>query len=170
MNKHTKLTKPERVLLSAWKKQGLSNIECAERLGRDKSTIGRELKRNKTKVRIGKYDEEIYEPHHAQLVADQRKQKAFNSKQPLKSKKIYRYVMEHLREGKSPEQIAGRLRFVLHPDDPSWRICHETIYVFIYKKKTDLTRQGQLSEIDGRKKVKDSTNIDLVSLTSITLI
>lgn len=87
MNIHTKLTKPERVLLSAWKKQGLSNIECAKRLDRDKSTIGRELKRNKTKVRVGKYDEEIYEQHHAQLVTDQRKQKAFNAKEPLKSKR-----------------------------------------------------------------------------------
>lgn len=48
MSKHTKLTKPERVLLSEWKKQGLSNIECGKRLGRDKSTIGRKLKRNKT--------------------------------------------------------------------------------------------------------------------------
>lgn len=139
-------------MLSVWKNQGLSNIKCAERLGRDKSTIGRELKRNRTKVRVGKYDEEIYEPHHAQLVADQRKQNAFNAKQPLKSKKIYRYVMEHLREGKSPEQMAGRLRFVLHTGDPSWRICHETIYAFIYKEKTDLTRQGQLSQMDGRKK------------------
>jgi IS30 family transposase len=116
LNKHTKLTKPERVLLSAWKNQGLSNIECAERLSRDKSTIGRELKRNKTKVRIGKYDELIYEPNHAQSAAMERKQRAFNAKEPLKSKKIYRYVMEHLREGKSPEQIAGRLKFVLYPD------------------------------------------------------
>lgn len=146
MSKHTKLTKPERVLLSEWKKQGLSNIECAKRLSRDKSTIGRELKRNRVKVKVGKYDEIIYEPHHAQFVAMERKQKAFNAKQPLKSKKIYGYVMEHLREGKSPEQIAGRLKFVLHPDDPSWWICHETIYAFIYKEKTDLTKQGLIAK------------------------
>lgn len=145
MSKHTKLTKPERVLLSQWKNDGLSNIECGKRLGRDKSTIGRELKRNKTQVKVGKYDEEIYEPYHAQFVAMERKQKAFNAKQPLKSKKIYRYVMEHLREGKSPEQIAGRLKVVLYPDDPSWWICHETIYAFIYKEKTDLTKQGLIS-------------------------
>lgn len=145
MNRHTKLTKPERVVLSLWKNQGLSNIECSKRLNRDKSTIGRELKRNKIKVRIGKYDEEIYEPIHAQLVTDQRKQKAFNAKEPLKSKKIYRYVMKHLRGGKSPEQIAGRLKHVLHPNDSSWWICHETIYAFIYKEKTDLTKQGLIS-------------------------
>jgi IS30 family transposase len=145
LSKHTKLTKPERVLLSQWKNQRLSNIECAERLGRDKSTIGRELKRNQTKVMVGKYDEIIYEPNHAQFVTDQRKQKAFNAKQPLKNKNIYSYVMEHLREGWSPEQIAGRLRVIEHPNDLSWWICHETIYAFIYKEKTDLTKQGLIS-------------------------
>jgi len=145
LSKHTKLTKPERVLLSQWKKQGLSNIECADRLGRDKSTIGRELKRNRVKVRIGKYHEYIYEPEHAQSVTEQRKQKTFHAKEPLKSQKIYKFVMEHLREGWSPEQIAGRLRVIEHPDDLSWWICHETIYAFIYKEKTDLTKQGLIS-------------------------
>jgi IS30 family transposase len=146
LNKHTKLTKPERVLLSQWKNEGLSNIDCAKRLGRDKSTIGRELNRNKTQVWITKANEYIYEPNHAQLVTDQRKQKAFNAKQPLKSKKIYGYVMEHLRGGWSPEGIAGRLRKEDHPEDSSWWICHETIYAFIYKEKTDLTKQGLISQ------------------------
>ena len=84
----------------------------------------------------------IYEPFHAQHVAMQRRQNAFNAKQPLKNKKIYSYVIEHLKDGWSPEQIAGRLKFVDHPDDSSWHICMETIYQFIYKKKTDQTKQG----------------------------
>ena len=46
--KHTKITQTERELLSQWKKEGLSNNECAKRLSRHVSTIGRELKRNKT--------------------------------------------------------------------------------------------------------------------------
>lgn len=134
------------MLLSAWKKQGLSNIECAKRLGRDKSTIGRELKRNQTKVRVGKYDELIYEPSHAQFVAEQRKQQAFNAKHPLKNKDVYDYVLDHLRAGWSPESISGRLRQEDHPGDPHWQICHETIYAFIYKEKTDLTKQGLMSQ------------------------
>lgn len=152
---HKKFTEPERVLLSRWKKEGLSNTECGKRLGRHKSTIGQELKRNQTKVKVGKVDELIYEPHHAQFVAEQRKLNAFNAKQPLKSKKIYGYVMEHLRAGWSPEHIAGRLKKEEHPDDPSWWICHETIYAFIYKEKTDLTRQGLISQslLDRRLRV-----------------
>jgi transposase, IS30 family len=152
LHKHTKLTKPERILLSLWKNQGLSNIECAERLSRDRSTIGRELKRNKTKVRIGRYDEEIYEPIHAQSMAMERKQNAYLSKQPLKNKNIYKYVLKHLRGGWSPEQISGRLRKGRYKGEKDWQICMETIYQFIYKEKTDLTREGQLLEMDGRKK------------------
>ncbi len=146
MSKHTKLTKPERVLLFAWKKEGLSNIECGERLGRDKSTIGRELKRNRVKVKAGKVSEIIYEPEHAQFVSEGRKQNAFNAKQPLKNKDLYGYVLDHLRQGWSPEVISGRLRKEDHVGDPHWQICHETIYAFIYKEKTDLTKQGLISQ------------------------
>ena len=145
MSKHTKLSKPERVLISGWKKQGLCGNEIAKRLGRDRSTIGRELKRNRAKVRVGKYDEVIYEPEHAQFVTDQRKQKAFNAKQPLKNKDIYSYVLDHLRAGWSPEEISGRLRREDHPGDPHWQICHETIYQFIYSEKTEASRQGLIS-------------------------
>jgi len=143
--KHKKITEPERVLLSKWKKKGISNIVCAERLGRHKSTIGSELRRNSTQVWTGKSNEYIYEPAHAQFVALERKQKAWSVKQPLKNKKVYAYVIDHLRSGLSPEQISGRLRFEDHSDDSSWWICHETIYQFIYKEKTDLTKPGLIS-------------------------
>lgn len=141
--KHTKITKTERELLSQWKREGLSNKDCAKRLNRHVSTIGRELTRNKTRVGVGNNDwDKIYEPAHAQYVAMQRKQKAWDAKQPLKSKKIFSYVLERLRWSWSPEQISGRLREIDHPGDKSWQICHETIYAFIYKKKTDATKEG----------------------------
>ena len=50
-----------------------------------------------------------------------------------------------MRQGWSPEIIAGSLQVVEHPNDPHWHICHETIYVFIYKEKTDLTKQGLIT-------------------------
>lgn len=118
------------MLLSKWRAIGLSNIECARRLGRDKSTIGRELKRNRFKDKISA--DYIYEPLHAQYVSEQRKQRAWKAKQPLKNKNIYSYVLGHLREGWSPEVIAGRLKVVEHPDNPNFWICHESIYQFIY--------------------------------------
>lgn len=114
----------------------MANKECARRLGRDIRTVQRELARNNVRVATGSNDWEIiYEPKHAQFVADQRKYKAYDAKVPLKSKRVYGYVMDHLKDGWSPEQIAGRLRLD-HSGKREWRICHETIYKFIYRKKT----------------------------------
>jgi len=161
--KHKKLTESERILLSRWKDEGLSNYDCAKRLGRHVSTIGRELTRNQVQVSVGRNDwRVIYEPLHAQAVANDRKQNAFDAKQPLKNKKIYSYTLSHLREGWSPEQITGRLREVDHIGEKDWQICHETIYAFIYKEKTDKTKLGQREETDGRKK-KEKT---LVTVTN----
>lgn len=144
MKTHKKLTASERDRLAAWRKEGLSNSQCAQRLGRHITTIGRELKRNRIRVvtNAGKDWEEIYEPVHAHVVAEQRKQNAWFAKEPLKDKKIFGYVIEKLRDSWSPEQIAGRLKHEDHPDDPSWHICMETIYQYIYKEKTDKTKQG----------------------------
>ncbi len=144
---HKKLTQTERERLAAWLNEGIAKKEIARRLGRPILTIRRELKRNKTRVAVERNDwQMIYEPEHAQHVAMQRKQNAFLAKQPLKNKKIYSYVLKKLKDSWSPEQIAGRLKEVDHPDDPSWHICHETIYQFIYKKKTDQTKQGILQQ------------------------
>lgn len=164
MKKHKKLTSTERDCLSTWKKEGLSNTICAKRLGRSASTIGRELKRNRIRVVIGDNDwDYIYEPVHAQFVSDTRKQNAWFVKEPLKNKKIYKYVLKKLKESWSPEQIAGRLKKVDYPNDPSWHICHETIYQFIYKKKTDKTKQGVL-----RDRILDKRLINGATAATVT--
>lgn len=146
------ITSRERELIGAWKKEHVANKEIARRLGRPVLTIRRELKRNRTRVAVGKDWKIIYEPVHAHAVAQQRKQNAFAAKQPLKNKSIYSYVLEHLRSGWSPEQISGRLREQDHKGEKDWQICMETIYQFIYKEKTDKTREGQRVEMDLRKK------------------
>lgn len=150
--KHKKLTQSERELLARWKGEGLSNYDCAKRLGRHVSTIGRELTRNKTRVSVGRDWKIIYEPLHAHKMAEEKKQNAFAAKHPLKNKQIYSYVLEHLRDGWSPEQISGRLREVDHKGEKDWQINHETIYQFIYQDKTDKTKLGQIDEMDGRRK------------------
>ncbi|MBU2632599.1 hypothetical protein KKG52_02675 [Patescibacteria group bacterium] len=84
----------------------------------------------------------------------ERKQNAFLAKQPLKNKNIYSYVLSHLRGGWSPEGISGRLREVDHKGEKDWQICMETIYQFVYKKKTDITKQGLR-----QKSILDKTQI-----------
>lgn len=101
------------------------------------------MQRNRSRVAVGRNDWQwIYEPVHAQAVAQSRKQNAWMAKQPLKNKHIYSYVLEKLKDSWSPEQISGRLREVDHKGEQDWQICHETIYQFIYKQKTDQTKQG----------------------------
>src|SRR5580700_5617437 len=113
---HKKITSTERLLLSQWRKEGIAKKEIARRLGRDIRTIQRELIRNKTRVSIGLNDwDMIYEPTHANHVAEGRKKNAWFAKEPLKDKKIFSYVLEKLRDSWSPEQIAGRLK---HEDYP----------------------------------------------------
>ena len=123
--KHTKLTLPERKLIAQWIEDGVSKRECAKRLGRNHTTVIRELARNK-------FNKNLYEPLHAQGRADTRKKRAWEAKHPLKNKNVFAYVVKKLRRGWSPEVIAGRLREVEHLDDPHWHICPEVIYQFIY--------------------------------------
>ncbi len=164
MKKHKKVTATERERLSAWKKEGLSNIACAKRLSRSVSTIGRELKRNRSRVSIGDNDwDYVYEPTHAESVAQARKRNAWFAKVPLKNKKVYAYVLEKLKDGWSPEQIAGRLKTVEHPDNPAFHICHETIYQFIYKEKTDRTKQGLLISRILDKRLPEATTAATVT-------
>lgn len=128
--KHRKLTKTERILIGQLKDKGYSNKRITKVLERSVSTIGREIKRNSFQGKESRF----YEPLHAQSKAEGRKKKAWGAKHPLKSPKIYAYVLEKLRDSWSPEQITGRLKLE-HPDDQSWWICHETIYRFIYHPK-----------------------------------
>jgi IS30 family transposase len=161
---HIKLTARERDLLAVWKAEGVSNSECARRLGRHVSTIGRELKRNAWQ---GSY----YVAIHAQVKAWEREEKKAHSKQPLKNPDVYAYVTQHLRDGWSPDQIAGRLKRE-HPQDRHWWITAETIYRWIYhpdqterrwweylrrkqkKRKRRNGRQAQRSRIPDRVSIR----------------
>lgn len=129
-NHHTKLTAHERDLLAIWKAGGISNKECARRLNRSPSTIGREFKRNGFTDNGKQY----YVAIHAQGKADRREHKAAHSKIELKNLDVYEYVTTRLRDGWSPDQIAGRLKKD-HPKDTYWWITAETIYRWIYQPK-----------------------------------
>lgn len=67
---------------------------------------------------------------HAQNISTQRKSLA-GKRCPLKNKEVFAWVIKRLIRGWSPEQIAGRMRYVFK-NDPKMRITPETIYSFIY--------------------------------------
>lgn len=132
---HTKVTFPERKLIATWRSEGKTIRECARRLKRAHSTVVRELTRNRFK-------KTVYEPLHAQGKANARKAHAWEAKHPLKNLRLYDHVTERLRQGWSPETITGRLREVEHPGDPSWQLCHETIYRFCYHPQYQKIKDG----------------------------
>src|SRR3989338_1943596 len=123
-NAHKKLTAEERDQLAIWKAKEKSNGECARLLKRSVSTIGRELKRNK-----------VHEKHYVAICAQQKAQerqwRSAHSKEQLKNADVHSYVTARLRDGWSPDQIAGRLRRD-HRGDKHWYITAETIYRWIY--------------------------------------
>jgi IS30 family transposase len=148
----------EREEIAIWKAQDLGVREIARRLGRDPSTISRELRRNAA-TRGGRLD---YRASVAQWKADLVAQRPKTAKLVVNDR-LRDYVQDrlsgqvHREDGTvlgpvaapwkgrnkphrgdrrwamawSPEQIAHRLKLDF-PDDESMRISHEAIYQALY--------------------------------------
>lgn len=121
MNKYNQIDQKERDRIFLFKKRGLTNTEIALKLGRDKSTIGREIKRNIHQ----KFHQ--YLPDTAQRKANKRKE--LNRKQPYLEKQpvLKRRIIKKLKKGWSPDLIAGHLK-----NSPKPYFNQESIYQFIY--------------------------------------
>jgi transposase, IS30 family len=117
----THLTLEEREVIAYMHRVGKMQTQIAERLGRHKSTISRELRRNRS--RNG------YWAAAAQGKAERRR-----SARPYTAKmhrpEVRRYVSARLRQRWSPDQIAGRSRRDF-PQDRRRQISAPTIYAWI---------------------------------------
>src|SRR3989304_3093648 len=127
---YSQLSLVERDQLAVLRAQRLSLSAIAKRLGRNKSTISRELRRNRALI----YN--AYGGGSAHRRAQQRKHRA-GRRPRLKHPTIRRYVKRKLKAGWSPEQIAGRLpkRY------PRWHISYEAIYQYVYLLETRRTEK-----------------------------
>ncbi|WP_194291593.1 IS30 family transposase, partial [Cumulibacter manganitolerans] len=118
----------EREEIARLRAQGKGPSEIGRVIGRDKSTISRELRRVE-KVRADR--------HRVHYKASAAHRDAMAKARRPKPCKLARYlplrgeVQKRLEEGDSPEQIAGRLP-VDFPDDQEMRVSHETIYQALY--------------------------------------
>ena len=110
----------DRDLIALLKGKGWSNKDIAKKLGRNVSTIGREIKRNSFK-------DKYYVSIHANTRSEKRKAAA-RTRHPLKDSDTYSHVIDKIKLGWSPELIAGRLK----KKYGKTMICSETIYSFIY--------------------------------------
>lgn len=129
MKGYNHLSLEEREELYALKKAGFSLGDIAKELKRNKGTLSREFHRN------AKYGY-AYSPIRAQKKAERRTYLQ-RRKAPLKNSTTYLFVRESIREGWSPEIIAGRLPHV-HPGES---VCPETIYRYVYQKDWYVRRE-----------------------------
>jgi transposase, IS30 family len=146
------LTFQEREFLYRLLKAGTPKTGIARLLGRDRSTIYRELQRN-TGGRG-------YRPKRAQRLAEARRRRC-RKRPKLDEPVIRRYVEEKLKLRWSPDQIAGRTRRDF-PRAPRCRLSRQAIYDWIDRDaprwKTALRRGGRPPERRG--KLADCVRID----------
>lgn len=121
---YIQITPAERYTLATLRKQEprLKNAAIARLMGRDRSTIGRELARNSSKW------DGAYRHTKAQERANGRRSRTRRKSHFTDAN--WRLVDRMLRDFLSPEQVSGRLRL-----EGTLEISHETIYQYVWSKK-----------------------------------
>ncbi len=118
------LTMDERNVIYRMHWLGHNDAEIARCLGRHRSSIGRECKRNADQD--GRYN-----PGHAQTLANVRR-RAHLRRPKTGNGRLMGYVQRRLQDHWSPEQIAGRLSAQPPADLQDASISHTTIYRWIW--------------------------------------
>ena len=139
---------------------GKSLRSIAELLGRSPSSISRELKRN-----MGRY---WYRPKDANDKSKIRRKESRQRKLD-KNEELREFVLEKLKDGFSPDSIAGRIKL---EGLKTMSISHESIYTWLYKEALKggnyhkyllgqrKKRQNRLKSNKNRLKIPNRTNID----------
>jgi IS30 family transposase len=118
MSHYRQLSIEERCEIARLHEDGQSIQKIAAALDRQPSTISRELKRN-SGSKVG------YRPSYAQQQAAARR---WSGSRLERNEALREQILDHLADGWSPEQVAGRLA----REHGRTVISHETIYRFIH--------------------------------------
>jgi len=112
-------------LIGIWLAEGRKIAAIARQLGRSKSTISREVRRNGPRIQ-----KRSYLPHKAQERSEKRRKSSYADRLRMNDKRTHDYVTGRLMKGWSPELIAGRISI----DRARISISHEAIYRWIYSE------------------------------------
>lgn len=165
---YTRLSAGEREDISRALARGQTFGQIAKSLGRETSTISRELSRLR-------YNPVSYRATFAgEMAQKKRNHRVKTLPKLLANDQLRKYVIEHLKLHWSPEQIAARLKLA-YPNDMSMRVSHETIYTYIYchtkgdlKKELKATLRQQKARRGRPRQVGDRAKFspipDLVSI------
>lgn len=124
----TQLSYKDRVSISVYIKEGLSNNEIGRRLCRNASSISREIKQNKAGPRRDQYNPDI--AHDLSVI----RKRIAARENPRKSPAVWKYVEDKLKEGWTPELISGRISL----EHTELSVSHEAIYQYVYKHELKL--------------------------------
>ena len=116
--RYIQLSLEDRCRIAGLQAQGHSIRQIAADLDRAPSTIAREIRRN-TGRRVG------YKPAYAD---EQTRARRWKGSKLERNQALRQTVLDRLRQGWSPEQVAGRLA----RQQANTTVSHETIYRFIY--------------------------------------
>lgn len=152
---YTQLTQEQRYQIYALLKTEQSQTKIAAVIGVHKSTISRELRRNRGK--------RGYRPQQAHRLAQQRRKKSVHY---CISQETWTKIEEKLRQDWSPEQVSGWLK-----KNTDISVSHEWVYQHIYMDKRsggDLhkhlrcqkKRRKRIGEYDRRGKIPNQVSID----------
>ena len=154
MSHYTQLTQEQRYQIYALNNAGFFQAEIAKEVGVHKSTISRELRRNRGL--------RGYRPQKAHQLALSRRDKVPTRIQESHWEEVDRLIKSYW----SPEQIAWRLY-----DEQGYRISHEWVYQHIYQDKRmggvlyrylrcQKQRKKRYGKNDRRGKIANQTMID----------
>ncbi len=150
---YRQLTSQERDLLGILLAEGHTQAEVGRRVGRNKSTISREIRRNGPRIR-----KRFYLPHKAEARSIERRNSTHQIRR-MRDGRIKKYITTKLKCGWSPELIAGRISI----DYPGLCISHETIYRWIYSEgreyRSTLARRHRKRKRKGEGKIVHEFNI-----------
>jgi transposase, IS30 family len=118
------ITSEERYTIAALRREGFNLSEIARRLGRHRSTLSREVRRNAAR------HDGAYRAHGAIERTSARRSRSRRNRRYSAGELAQ--VEELLRKKWSPEQISGRLR-----REGGLRISHETIYRHVWQDKLE---------------------------------
>lgn len=148
MRPYRQINKAERHVIKNMLYGSKTKAYIAQNLNRHRSTICREINRNKTKA---------YHDTEAQELSEKRHRKTLRKLDT--NGRLRLLVCTMLMDRNSPEIISYYLKSMF-PDDPNMNISHESIYIWIYEQK-DNTGKLIFSEylFTHRKKRQNRSNI-----------
>jgi len=150
MKKYNQLTADERDKIAIFMARSFNFSDIAMLLGRNRSTISREIRRNGA----AKYN--CYTPHAAEARSKFRKSAA-NTHTRLKNTFIRDYIHQKIKDGWTPEITAGTLK----KEHPGNTISHEAIYQYIYADAPELKKHlPRYHRVRRKRKAKKTGSVD----------